>query len=120
MTNAEKLISKLVAISANEDAQPIVMVLEDPSMERLVVRQKLFINVGSPLVETILVTKAGRRVYTARDTDPTKFVTAVAAYERLQYEADSSSRKNAASISSKLVDMFGYLEEEEQDVYMKD
>ncbi len=115
MTNAEKLIDGLVAFDINSNHEAVVMVILKPTMPLLTLKQELTMSMGNAIVKTTLHNEQGRVVYTARDTDPSQFSKAVAAFELITYEASKNSVSEAAKLTRELVDVFGYLESTEAD-----
>jgi len=113
MTNAETLIAGLVAIDTNSNGDAVVMVASKPTMPILTLKQGLTMSMGYSIVTTTLSNEIGRVVYTARDTEPSTFGKAIAAFDKFNYEANKQGFAEAAKLTNELVDVFGYLEETE-------
>ena len=119
MTNAQTLIAGLVAIETNSNGDAVVMVASKPTMPLLTLKQELTMSMGYSIVKTTLSNEQGRVVYTARDTEHSTFGKAIAEFEKFTYEAHKNALTEAAKLTNELVDVFGYLEENEADPYQK-
>ena len=119
MTNAQILIASLVAVETNSNGDAVVMVAKKPTLPLLTLKQELTMSMGFSIVKTTLSNENGRVVYTARDTEPLMFGKAIATFEKFTYEAHKNALSEAAKLTNELVDVFGYLEDNEADPYQK-
>jgi hypothetical protein len=119
MTNAQTLIAGLVAIETNSNGDAVVMVASKPTMPLLTLKQELTMSMGYSIFKTTLSNEQGRVVYTARDTEHSTFGKAIAEFEKFTYDAHKNALTEAAKLTNELVDVFGYLEDNEADPYQK-
>lgn len=108
MTNAQKLIESLSAVSSNANGTPIVCLKSDPYLGKFLVKQDLRLKMGQAVTATTLHDiDSGRVLYTALDLEGHD--SAEGFFNILDYDCLRKSEESAKLRTQGLVAELGHL-----------